>query len=89
MQAKGGTEQTLNTKSYNKVGFLTSKLDGASQSKSLFYNTLGQLTSKTDRNGSVFGYSYDEIGALKSSTVSGMINNVSQTQKTEVIYNDG
>ncbi|MEK3661912.1 RHS repeat domain-containing protein [Paenibacillus sp. FSL F4-0236] len=61
----------------------------ASQSESLSYNALGQLTSKTNRNGSVFGYSYDEIGALKSSTVSGMINNVLQTQKTEVIYNDG
>ncbi|AIQ73013.1 RHS repeat-associated core domain-containing protein [Paenibacillus odorifer] len=89
VQAKGGTEQILNTKYYNEVGLLTSKLDGASQSESLSYNALGQLTSKTDRNGSLFGYSYDEIGALKSSTVSGMINNVSQTQKTEVIYNDG
>ncbi|WP_169744745.1 RHS repeat-associated core domain-containing protein [Paenibacillus odorifer] len=89
VQAKGGTEQILNTKYYNEVGLLTSKLDGASQSESLSYNALGQLTSKTDRNGSLFGYSYDEIGALKSSTVSGMINNVSQTQKTELIYNDG
>ncbi|MNO24961.1 tRNA(Glu)-specific nuclease WapA precursor [compost metagenome] len=89
VQAKGGTEQTLNTKYYNEVGLLTSKLDGASQSESLSYNALGQLTSKTDRNGSVFGYNYDEIGGLKSSTVSGNINNVPQTQKTEVIHSDG
>ncbi|OMD59080.1 hypothetical protein BSK48_30320 [Paenibacillus odorifer] len=89
VQAKGGAEQTLNTKSYNEVGLLTSKLDGASQSESLSYNALGQLTSKTDRNGSVFNYSYDEIGGLKSSTVSGSINNVPQTQKTELTYSDG
>lgn len=89
VQAKGGAEQTLNTKNYNEVGLLTSKLDGASQSESLSYNALGQLTSKTDRNGSVFGNNYDEIGTLKSSTVSGNINNVPQTQKTEVTYNDG
>lgn len=89
VQAKGGTEQTLHTKSYNEVGLLSSKLDGASQSETLTYNALGQLSSKTDRNGSVFNYSYDEMGGLKSSTVNGTINNVAQTQKTEQFYNDG
>ncbi|GGG05912.1 hypothetical protein GCM10010912_58210 [Paenibacillus albidus] len=89
VQAKGGAEQTLNTKSYNEIGLMTSKLDGASQSESLSYNALGQLTSKTDRNGSVFGYSYDEGGQIKSSTVSGTINNTAQTLKIENVYGDG
>jgi RHS repeat-associated protein len=88
VQGKGGTEETLNTKAYNEIGLLTTKMDGSSQSESLSYNNLGQLSGKTDRNGSVFGYSYDERGQLKSSTISGTINNVSQTQKMEFIDGD-
>ncbi|OKP89736.1 hypothetical protein A3848_13160 [Paenibacillus sp. P32E] len=89
IQAKNGTPQTLNTKTYNELGLPTVKQDGASQSESYTYNTLGQLAAKTDRNGSTFGYTYDESGQLKKSTIRGMINNVAQTQETNVIFGDG
>nr|WP_246354274.1 RHS repeat-associated core domain-containing protein [Paenibacillus phytohabitans] len=89
IQGKGGTPQTLNTKSYDEVGLLTVKQDGASQKETRSYNALGQLTTSTDRNGSTFGYTYDERGQLKTGTVSGLINNVAQTQKTEQIAGDG
>ncbi|AKG34398.1 RHS repeat-associated core domain-containing protein [Paenibacillus durus] len=89
VQAKGGAEQTLNSKNYNEIGLLASKQDGASRSESLSYNTLGQLTGRTDRNGTVFGYSYDESGQLKTSTVSGTINNAPQTQEIQTIFGDG
>ncbi len=86
IQAKGGTPQTLNTKTYNELGLLAVKQDGASQSESYSYNSLGQLISKTDRNGSTFGYAYDESGQLIKSTINGTINNVAQTQETNVIF---
>ncbi|NOU78471.1 RHS repeat protein [Paenibacillus sp. LMG 31459] len=89
IQAKNGSPQTLNTKTYNELGLLAVKQDGASQSESYTYNSLGQLTAKTDRNGSSYGYLYDESGRLKKSTISGTINNVTQTQETNVIFGDG
>lgn len=89
IQAKGGTPQTLNTKSYNELGLPSVKQDGASQSESYTYNNLGQLTAKTDRNGSSFDYVYDESGQLKTSTIRGNINNVAQTQETKMIFGDG
>lgn len=88
VQAKGGAEQTLNTKSYNEIGLPTAKQDGSSQTESLGYNALGQLSSRTDRNGSVFSYSYDESGQNKSMTVSGTVNNIAQTQKTELVFGE-
>lgn len=89
IQAKGGTPQALNTKSYNELGLPSVKQDGASQSESYTYNNLGQLTAKTDRNGSSFDYVYDESGQLKTSTIRGNINNVAQTQETKMIFGDG
>ncbi|WP_379147446.1 polymorphic toxin-type HINT domain-containing protein [Paenibacillus sp. sgz500992] len=89
VQGKGESEQTLNTKSYNEIGLMTTKQDAAAQSESVSYNNLGQQTGKTDRMGSVFSYNYDERGQLKSSSVSGVINNTSATQKIDVIYGDG
>ncbi|MEK4063786.1 MULTISPECIES: RHS repeat domain-containing protein [unclassified Paenibacillus] len=89
IQGKGESEQTLNTKSYNEIGLMTTKQDAAAQSESVPYNNLGQQTGKTDRMGSVFSYNYDERGQLKSSSVSGVINNTSATQKIDVIYGDG
>ncbi len=89
VQAKGGNEETLNTKTYNELGLPTVKQDGASQTEAYDYNSLGQLTNKTDRNGSVYNYSYDEVGQLKNSTVSGTVQNTAITQKTEFIYGDG
>ncbi|MEK4852832.1 RHS repeat-associated core domain-containing protein [Paenibacillus sp. FSL H7-0756] len=89
IQAKGGTPQTLNTKSYNELGLPSVKQDGASQSESYTYNSLGQLAAKTDRNGSSFDYVYDEGGQLKSSTIRGNMNNVAQTQVTKMISGDG
>jgi YD repeat-containing protein len=89
VQAKNGAEETLNTKSYNEIGLLKVKQDASLRSESITYNQLGQLVGKTDRNGSVFGYSYDEHGQLMKSTVSGTINDVPQTQATEVIFGDG
>ncbi|MNB90640.1 tRNA nuclease WapA precursor [compost metagenome] len=86
VQAKGGAEQTLNTKSYNEIGLPTIKQDGSSQTESLSYNALGQLSSRTDRNGSVFSYSYDESGQQKSMTVSGTVNNAAQTQSSELVF---
>ncbi|MNB80321.1 tRNA(Glu)-specific nuclease WapA precursor [compost metagenome] len=86
VQAKGGTEQTLNTKSYNEIGLPTTKQDGSSQTESLSYNSLGQLSSRTDRNGSVFSYSYDESGQQRSMTVSGTVNNAAQTQSSELVF---
>ncbi|KWX80493.1 hypothetical protein AMQ84_03375 [Paenibacillus riograndensis] len=86
IQAKNGSPQTLNTKTYNELGLLKVKQDGASQNESYTYNSAGQLAAKTDRNGSTFGYTYDESGQLKKSTISGMINNVAQTQETNVIF---
>lgn len=65
IQANNGSPQMLNTKTYNELGLLNVKQDGASQSESYTYNNLGQLESKTDRNGSAFGYTYDEGGQLK------------------------
>lgn len=88
IQAKNGSPQTLNTKTYNELGLLTVKQDGASQSESLTYNALGQLNTKTDRNGSLFEYTYDESGQLKSSKVSGMVNNVTQTQSMQYNFGD-
>ncbi|KWX81034.1 hypothetical protein AMQ84_01365 [Paenibacillus riograndensis] len=89
IQAKNGSPQTLNTKTYNELGLLKVKQDGASQNESYTYNSAGQLAAKTDRNGSTFGYTYDESGQLKKSTISGMINNVAQTQETNVIFGEG
>ncbi|KWX77768.1 hypothetical protein AML91_07025 [Paenibacillus jilunlii] len=86
IQAKNGSPQTLNTKTYNELGLLKVKQDGASQNESYTYNSAGQLAAKTDRNGSTFGYTYDESGQLKKSTISGMVNNVAQTQETNVIF---
>lgn len=89
IQAKGGTPQTLNTKTYNELGLVSVKQDGASQMESSTYNNLGQLETKRDRNGSTFGYVYDERGQLKKSTIRGILNNVAQTQETNVIFGDG
>ncbi|WP_342481452.1 RHS repeat-associated core domain-containing protein [Paenibacillus sp. FSL L8-0340] len=89
IQGKGESEQTLNTKSYNEIGLMTTKQDAAAKSESVSYNNLGQQTGKTDRMGSVFSYNYDERGQLKSSSVSGVINNTSATQKIDYIYGDG
>ncbi|MBP2114943.1 RHS repeat domain-containing protein [Paenibacillus silagei] len=88
IQAKGGTPQTLNTKTYNELGLPSLKQDGASQSESYTYNSAGQLAAKTDRNGSSFEYLYDEAGQLKKSTIQGKINNVAQTLETVMITGD-
>ncbi|WP_249899447.1 RHS repeat-associated core domain-containing protein [Paenibacillus sp. PK3_47] len=88
IQAKGGTPQTLNTKTYNELGLLSVKQDAASQSESYTYNNLGQLERKTDRNGSSLAYTYDEMGQLKTSTIQGVVNNVAQSQETRMIFGD-
>ncbi|WP_246553681.1 RHS repeat domain-containing protein [Paenibacillus tritici] len=89
IQAKGGTPQTLNTKTYNELGLPSVKQDGSSQSESYTYNSAGQLADKTDRNGSSFTYTYDEAGQMKTSTIRGILNNVEQTQETKMITGDG
>ncbi|MBP2115936.1 polymorphic toxin-type HINT domain-containing protein [Paenibacillus silagei] len=89
IQAKNGSPQMLNAKTYNELGLLNVKQDGASQSESYAYNSLGQLEAKTDRNGSAFGYTYDEGGQLKNSFISGKINNVAQTEETKIIQSAG
>ncbi|MBW4085753.1 RHS repeat domain-containing protein [Paenibacillus sp. S150] len=88
IQAKGGSPQTLNTKTYNELGLLATKQDGASQSETYTYNNLGQLTGKTDRNGSAFSYTYDEAGQLLGSSIQGNVNGTVQTQQTKVIRAD-
>lgn len=88
VQAKNGIEQTLNSKDFNEIGLLHSKLDGASQSETYDYNALGQLDTKTDRNGSNFTYVYDESGKLKSSKVSRSINGSVQTQESRINFGE-
>ncbi|WP_019909770.1 RHS repeat-associated core domain-containing protein [Paenibacillus sp. HW567] len=89
VQAKNGSEQTLNSKTYNELGLITSKQDGASQSENYTYNALGQLSSKMDRNGSSYTYTYDESGQLKSAKITGMVNGAVQSQEISNIFGEG